>query len=475
MINSRIIWDIDPEDFQELGSFAQLQRHLTQDSYSQLIAEEAKRVSHFLYEWENQLIKFQQRDFLTQSLSTLFLQTPQLSGVTYLSDNYVISEAFFNAEREGLGHLTDREVSLTIQKALPWSKQLSFSFPRKYSFFGFINSWGFIRFPRQNDQGLDAAVLISCTTLDPKVMKLMAETHFTHLVSLYNHVWDGAIHDYIHHIGLYTNPSFGIGKLSSMSIASVNDQIDLWGQSMMSTFNYEYWAHRSHRLITEKTLTDSQKEAITDKACHYVQEVYRFYDQLVSLNLSEKYIEEVVGYLLAIYLWPLGILLHPLSKWMEKIHFEINKSPFRKVISVLAIADLLAEKGQISDHSIKDKLMSNNPLHKMQGIQAFIDQATSGIDIGISYMLKGLGLENLNENSTLSWYEWLRVYTDITARRGLYESWYHQLPVIFNGKDIHPHHATLLILEHVTHALRLFEQKKMNHYQLSGIVAAWNG
>lgn len=477
-IINNVVWDIDAKDFDENSQFSALMLSLTNDSFSDLIACEAKEVELFLAEWQAQLLEFQSERSKEQSLclKDLFLKTPSLSGVLYLSNNRVISEAFFDGARESIDHLTDRKVAPAIQQALPWTKELSFSFPRKYLFYGYYNSWGFIRFPRKDDQGNDAGVLISCTTLDPYIMSLLDGAGFSHIGSLYNRVWDGAIHDYIHHLGLYTNPSFGIGAHSPMSIANVHEEIDAWGQSMMSTFNYEYWAHRTHRLITSVTLTGEEQRKIVDKACEYVREVYAFYGHLILMEQSSDKIEGIIGYLLAIYLWPLSIQIDPSSDVMKNICFQVNEGPYKnRTIPAISVSDLLAEYGQLTDHSLKELLLSNSSHDKLKGIRQFVSCATSGIDRGIASMLLALGLEEWTTLSTLSWYEWLRAYTDIIGRRGLYEGWSHNIPIYFEGEEIHPHEASLRILDHVSNAYSRFEDLNIANYQLSRIVKKWNG
>lgn len=78
-------------------------------------------------------------------------------------------------------------------------------------------------------------MLLSVTTIDSEVMELIRDQDRTELLSMYNRAWDGAIHDYLHHIALYTNPSFGIGKISPMSLNGLHHRVDAWGEDMHST------------------------------------------------------------------------------------------------------------------------------------------------------------------------------------------------------------------------------------------------
>ncbi len=312
-----IIWDIFPHEFDSNGHLEQFIQIVKQENFDWLLNEELKRVAPFLEKWGELLQEISPIN--SETLKEWFLKTPKLSGVIYFSHSTVISELFFSKNNIHLiSHPTDRIICQEAINSLPSAKDLTFSFPRKYSFDGFYNSWGFIRIERQDENLNGAGIVLSVVTLDSEIMDLMRKHDFKHLAYLYNKSWDYSVHDYIHHLALYTNPSFGIGKLSPMSIYGQHHAIDQWGEDMVNTFNYEYWAHRTHRLITEK-LTYPHDSQILLNAQDYFLEIKHFQECLISHGYQIEYIQKVGQYLGCIFLWPLHILKHPHASLMHSV------------------------------------------------------------------------------------------------------------------------------------------------------------
>ncbi len=326
----RIIWSIEPRDFNESGELHNYIQKLTALNFEDFIEFELANVRPFLLEWESLLKKENcETGAIKESidLQALFRKAPELSGVVYYSDNSVICEQIFEEHPEQLVHLTDKVLQKNVRESLPCAQNLSFSFPRKYTFEGYANGWGFARVERENSAGNGAAVALSVTTLDQDIMRLLKKYDSEPLAELYNQVWDYAIHDYIHHIAIYTNPSFAIGKRSPMSIAQENDLIDRWGASMVDTFNYEFWAHSTHRKITEAILSSEKKAELIKKAKVYFREVKVFQEKILNAECSDRgrqLAHKVGSYLTFIYLWPLHILLPPYGREIEELRKCIN-------------------------------------------------------------------------------------------------------------------------------------------------------
>lgn len=311
-----IIWDIFPDEFTGDGYFENFIQKIKNENFENLLQNELERVSPYLNTWGDLLRNI--TPISPDILKEWFCKTPQLSGVIYFSHSTVLSESFFSSDTSLTRHPTDRIISDKIQSVLPSAKDLTFSFPRQYNFDGFYNSWGFIRIERQDNNGNGAGVALSVVTLDSKIMELMRKNGFQHLAYLYNQCWNGSIHDYIHHLGLYTNPSFAIGKHSPMSIYGQHLDIDKWGKEMVDTFNYEYWAHRTHRLITENQKNLNFIQIINDAEI-YFKEAGNFQKKLLDSQQELEYVQKIGQYLGCIYLWPLHILIHPYGPIMDKI------------------------------------------------------------------------------------------------------------------------------------------------------------
>lgn len=452
---NRVIWDIFPEDFNQDGHLHQLIKQLKEINFDQLVTFELNNVHSFLGEWTKQLNEENRQTPIYSSsdpidLTQLFRLTPKLSGVLYLSHNYVLSESLFQENPQNLQHLTDRIVHPAVQTHLPFWKDLTFSFPRKYQFEGFYNSWGFIRIERKDSQGNDAGILISVNTLDSRVMDLMKKHHFEHLADLYNHAWDGAIHDYIHHIALYTNPSFGIGKRSPMSLANEHAVIDRWGTDMLDTFNYEYWAHRTHRLITERILTDEQKKMMISNARNYFKEVFSFLKVLLR-EKDSQFVQRISNYLVNVYMWPIHILMHPFDPKLEELTEEVNR------LRIDQNKDLLEEVST-----------------QIQAVEQREKPPYGPRAIALNETIRGLRLKEKIEASpeTITWFDVMRLSTDMIVQRGVYEGWFHDQQVLYQNQPIHPNQATLHMLRALQHTLPLFEEKSetIRPYTLKGIV-----
>lgn len=352
-----IIWDVFPEENNSEGHLEQFLQLLKQEDFDALIEEELDRVIPFLLKWENLLSKFKSNS--CKSLKEWFLQTPKLSGILYFSHNTVFPEGFFESSPglNTLRHPTDRVINARSRLLLPSARDLTFSFPRKYIIDGFYNSWGFVRVERKDNKGNGCGIALSVTTLDSRIMHLMRLHGFQRLAYLYNQSWNGSVHDYIHHIALYTNPSFGIGKRSPMSLWGYHGGIDQWGQDMVDTFNYEYWAHRTHRLITQD-LIEAQHENILSNARIYFEETARFQEVLIDSNYESEYIEKVIQYLSCIYVWPLHILIHPYGPVMDKIGTFIEDLQFlEKKDTVSEACALLCDSGYPQELPIKAQLL----------------------------------------------------------------------------------------------------------------------
>jgi len=315
-----VIWDIYPNEFNSNGNLEKFIQIIKNENFNSLLRDELQRVSPFLEKWGDLL--HQIAPISAETLKEWFLKTPKLSGVIYFSHSTILSESFFSKNHSHLiRHPTDRIMCQEAATSLPSAKDLTFSFPRQYNFDGFYNSWGFIRIERDDENMNGAGVALSVVTLDSEVLGLIRQHGFQDLIHLYNQSWNHSIHDYIHHLALYTNPSFGIGKYSPMSIHNQNHAIDQWGEDMISTFNYEYWAHRTHRLITEN-LTDLNDDQIILDAHIYFEEVRRFQEHLINHQYKLEYVQNIGQYLGCIYLWPLHILMHPHGSQMNSIgHF----------------------------------------------------------------------------------------------------------------------------------------------------------
>jgi len=175
-IPDSIVWDIFPKDFDYNCSFERLIQYWKKNNFDFLIEEERKRVSPFLKSWGRQLQKV--CSISTDDLLDYFLQTPSLSGVLYCSHSTVLSESFFTPQPEHIKYPTDRVIAPEASGLLPSSKDLTFSFPRKYEFADFYNSWGFIRIERLNEQGNGAGVLLSVVTLDAEILALLKKHGF---------------------------------------------------------------------------------------------------------------------------------------------------------------------------------------------------------------------------------------------------------------------------------------------------------
>ncbi len=471
----QFVREISPYDFRAGGDFDRVHEKLTGQDYDDLVAEECARVSHYLDEWQRQLQKADKAKVMRElgDLRTAFRNMPTYSGVLYLSDNLVLSEAVFDTDAEGQAHLTSRSVHPVVKRSLPWTDRLTFSFPRKYNFFGFWNSWGFVRFPEVSKGRRDRAILISCTTLDPQILKLLEKTDMEDLALQYNRVWRGAIHDYLHHVVMYTNPSFGIGRRSPMSLAGANEPVDDWGQRMMSTFNYEYWAHRSHRLITAALMTPETEDTSVGWAMEYFDNVFEFSRQLRDSGENADLVERAAAYLVAIYLWPLNILFHPRSAHAAKIRNKLKAAPFASPADGWAsVATALSRPEYGCENSNLQGLMSDNPNTQLAGLHTFKIFADSPHQKAVAARMTLSGfMPQTNPSTPLDWGNWVAMLTEIEGFRGLYEAWFHDEPVCLNEAEIEPHQATLDFISAFVKTRAAFAGTEPQDFTLHGIVA----
>jgi hypothetical protein len=459
-----IIWDIFPEDFTANGFFEKLIQKWKNANFKELIQEERNRVYPFLQSWSKQL---QESSAVSlEDLLELFIKTPSLSGVLYCSHSTVLSESFFNPTPEKIAHPTDRVISHKAVSTLPSANDLTFSFPRKYKFSGLSNSWGFARIERFDERNNGAGVLLSITTLDSEVLNLLKKEGFEHLANLYNQCWNGSIHDYIHHLALYTNPSFGIGSRSPMSLVGLSKEIDQWGNDMVDTFNYEYWAHRTHHSITEHMPVLDRQQIIRD-AKNYFFEVGAFQKQLRLSGHKENYIHRIGEYLGSIYIWPLHVLIHPNGPEMKIISGFIDNLDLPQIKRIDEAYSLLTGEHCPSDSRVQ--AMITKITNKTEFLKSLSELDDTPLLKGIS---KALELIRINSDSpSFDKGEWLRFKTAITVQRGMYNCWDHNYPVIYQGKISDPLDVFSKIVAILKQTLDLFEPylNENTSYELSGI------
>jgi hypothetical protein len=494
--------------------------------FTDLIRVERERVLPFLRVWGELLSE--NHSISSADLESYFLQSAGLSGVLYCSHSTVLSESFFVAQGKRLTHLTDREIAAEALASLPSAKDLTFSFPRKYEFASFYNSWGFVRVERLDERGNGAGVLLSVVTLDAEILELLKQTGFKHLAHLFNQSWNGSVHDYIHHLALYTNPSFGIGKRSPMSLAGLNGEIDRWGEEIVDTFNYEYWAHRTHHLITAR-LAEIEDQVMIQDAQNYFLEVALFQESLIRNGYDRAYVQRVGEYLGSVYLWPLHILIHPYGATMESIGRFIEFLDLPQELDRLKeAASLLGGKQCPQDPRLQGKILikmveilkwdETHPalqenvssfqeeggkgsylefireivaakqtasqgkkvvdfstiLKSNETIQSTFLSILSGMDEtplekGISVALQALQIGR--DKTPLGKGEWLRFKVAITVQRGMYNCWDHEHPVIFQKQPTDPLTVFAEMFAILKKTLSSYQHHLLNRnsYELSGI------
>lgn len=467
-----VIWDIFPENFTENGSFEKLIEMWKSGSFSSLVMQEILRVRPFLRAWGDLL--FKTTGTSADDLEHLFLKAPELSGVLYCSHSTVLSENFFVPAPQKITHPTDRVIAQEALQRLPSAKDLTFSFPRKYEFAGFYNSWGFVRIERKDDEGNGAGVLLSVVTLDGEVLDLLKKMQCEPLVNLYNQSWNGAIHDYIHHLALYTNPSFGIGKRSPMSLVNLHREVDQWGEDMVDTFNYEYWAHRTHRLVTGNC-PEVKPEQIIQDAKEYFFQTSQLQDRMLKSGYERAYVQKVGEYLGSIYLWPLHILVHPYGEVMQKVgeSIELLDLPEKKDL-LMEAGTLLSGKYFPQDPRLQEKIFAKLQTKVLGGSREEVKNfliALSQLDEhpllkGLAIALKSLKI--CDEKIPFPKQEWLRFKVAITVQRGMYNCWEHSYPVIFQKQVTDPLIVFSKIFQIVQNTLSQY-RKQRHSYELSGI------
>lgn len=438
-----VAWDVRAEEFTDSGHLARLIEEYSTEPFAQSIARECERNAAFLVEWERQIRSRPAAEPQWEpGLVELFRETPALSGVLYVSQNHVVSEALFASAPEEKAHFTDRPLHPSARDGLSYADVLTFSFPRLYDLEGFGNAWGFMRIERQDDQGNGAGVLLSVTTIDAEVMELLRGQDRTELLSMYNRAWDGAIHDYLHHIALYTNPSFGIGKISPMSLSGVNHRVDSWGEDMHSTFNYEYWAHRTHRAITSVLFGDEARAQALHNAQRYFREVRAFADDLTGTR-NACYVQRVVDYLACIYLWPLHVLVSPLDEFFDRLTASLDD------LKVDPDANTRAIVARVALNMTVEAEAADPPRAR-----------------GLSAVARVLGAQ-----ATPGWSDVLRLKATWGTQRGYYEGWFHEIPVMYQGRPTRLHDPAEDIIRRVieTRAAHQPSRAMGGRYDLRGI------
>ncbi|MCJ1695963.1 hypothetical protein MT349_09210 [Rathayibacter caricis] len=444
--DTAVVWDVHAEDFRVGGHLHRLLEECVTQPFGGLVEEEGARREAFLREWERQIFTRAERDTTWRpDLRALFEEAPRLSGVLYVSQNHVLSEALFEKEPERKAHFTDRPLHPAARSALPRAHDLTFSFPRLYTIEGFSHAWGFMRIERFNDEENGAAVLLSTTTIDSEIMELLRSHGRSGLLSKYNQSWNDGIHDYLHHIALYTNPSFGIGKISPMSLHGLHEEVDAWGEDMHSTFNYEYWAHRTHRAITTSLIDEEKRADVRIRAEAYFAEVRAFGDELASHHPSD-YAQRVVDYLACIYLWPLRVLFSPLdplfdrlAPWLDALHLDPAAAP-----------EVTAEK--LVEQMFAEAELADPP--RAADLRAVATALRPDARKGSS-----------------AWSTTLRLKTTWCTQRGYYEGWFHEIPIMYRGRPAMLHDPAEAIIRRVVETRNSYEpiHRAGDAYVLRGI------
>lgn len=444
--DTAVVWDVHVDEFTRVGHLQRLIDDYTRQPFGAMVRHEGRRNSAFLAEWERQIVARPGAEAAPiPGLRGLFDEAAKLSGVLYLSQNHVLSEALFEREPEEKAHFTDRPLHPAARGSLPGADGLTFSFPRLYDIEGFHNAWGFMRIERRDDTGNGAGVLLSVSTIDAEVMEAIRTHDRTALLSMYNHAWDGAVHDYLHHIALFTNPSFGIGKVSPMSLTGLQQEVDAWGEDMHSSLNYEYWAHRTHRAITSALFDDRDRAHILRSALRYFRELRGFVTELAAEH-EQGYVQRVADYLACVYLWPMHTLVHPLDEafdtlgpLLDELHVDTGSDPAATAEGL--VQELLAEAA-----------VADPP--RAAGLEG-----TARIKAG---------------GRAATWGDVLRLKTGLLTQRGYYEGWFHDIPVMHRGRPVRLHEPAAQIIARVQAARTAYEPflRSGLAYDLQGIATA---
>lgn len=443
--DTAIVWDVHVDEFTHAGHLQRLIDDYSRQPFEAMVRLEGRRNAAFLSEWERQIVSRPGADAPIPGLRELFTEATKLSGVLYVSQNHVLSEALFEREPEEKAHFTDRPLHPAARESLLGADGLTFSFPRLYDIEGFHNAWGFMRVERRDDTGNGAGVLLSVTTIDAEIMEALRAHGRTGLLSMYNHAWDGAIHDYLHHIALFTNPSFGIGKVSPMSLTGLQQEVDAWGEDMHSSFNYEYWAHRTHRGITSALLDDRARARVLENAQRYFRALRSFVVELAA-DHGHGYVQRVADYLACVYLWPMHVLLHPLDE-----AFDI-------------LAPLLDELHV--DTGIDPAATAEELVQELRAEAATADPPRAAGLEGIA------GLRG--DGGAWTWGDVVRLKTGLVTQRGYYEGWFHDTPVMYQGRPVRLHEPAAQIIDRVQAARTAYDPflRSGLTYDLRGIATA---
>lgn len=218
---------------------------------------------------------------------------------------------------------------------------------------------------------------------------------------------------------------------------------------MLDTFNYEYWAHRTHRLITEKLFTSAEKSQWIARFAVYLQEVHSFCSLLCQKE-STLYAQRVSNYLVCVYLWPLHILIHPLDPLFGEVVDLVNR---------LQICPIAAVQQEIA--------------FRVQSIVQNQNLASGPKEWALREVVRGLRLEEKIRQGAMDWFDVLRFQTDWVVQRGMYEGWFHDQPVLYQNRPVSCHQVTLHMLNVLKETFPLFTQKlpHIQPYTLQGIIA----
>ncbi len=182
--------------------------------------------------------------------------------------------------------------------------------------------------------------------------------------------------------------------------------------------------------------------------------------------------ERIISYLLAIYLWPLNILFDPQSGELQPVYDLIDSGPIRFEGSASETVRSILLDGKISESS--DRLTAfHDKLHSgADGITFFMNEANSPVELGIAGLLAEIGPERWREaTGRLRFSDFLRLTVCVIGYRGLYEGWRHNLPILYQHREVAPHEATIAFLEKLEETFSDFEGSDLGEYKLHGIVA----
>jgi hypothetical protein len=273
-----------------------------------------------------------------------------------------------------------------------------------------------------------------------------------------------------------------------MSLCNVHREVDQWGKDMVDTFNYEYWAHKTHRLVTE-ALPELDPQQIIDDARNYFQELARLQSHLCALGYNVEYVQRVGEYLGSVYLWPLHILIHPygatmeaIGEFIEQLNLPVKEDKLLEAAK-LASGDYLPQGCSFREKllqrlqerrpdtsEISDILFSAQDRELQWHFLSLLSEMNdTPLLTGISLSIKALNIKLSKEPFKKS--EWLRFKVAMTVQRGMYNCWDHEYPVIFRERSSHPLVVFATFFEILKETLSAYQPYFLNRnsYELSGI------